>query len=103
MPMFCFQFEARPKTTHSNTNEVGGAVVNCWIQRGTLEEAGSYARDSIADEDWTILRKQEGLLVTRDTQDPERMRYFKQAEIDKEVFVFHTWPVNAPDDDASTV
>jgi hypothetical protein len=101
--MFCFQFEARPKATRPNANEVGGAMINCWIQRDTLEEAESYARGSIADEDWTILRKEEGFLVTRDTQDPEGMRYFKQAEIDKEVFIFHTWPLNAPDDGTSTV
>jgi hypothetical protein len=49
--MFCFQFEARPKATHPNANEVGGAMVNCWIERGTLEEAESYARGSIADQD----------------------------------------------------
>jgi hypothetical protein len=103
MAMFCFQFEARPKATHSHANQVGGAMVNCWIQRDTLEEAESYARGSIADEDWTILRKEEGFLVTRETQDPEGMRYFEQAEIDKEVFVFHTWPLNAPDDGTPTV
>ena len=101
--MFCFQFEARPKATHSRAHEIGGATVNCWIERGTLEEAESYARGSIADEDWTILHKEDGFLVTRDTQDPEGMRYFEQAEIDKEVFVFHTWPLNAPDDGTSTV
>jgi hypothetical protein len=28
----------------------------------------------------------------------EGMQYFEQAEIDGEVFVFHTWPVGAPDD-----
>ena len=42
-------------------------MVNCWIQRDTLEEAESYARGSIVDEDWTILRKEEAFLVTRDT------------------------------------
>jgi len=101
--MFCFQFEARPKATHPDANEVGGAMVNCWIQRDTLEQAESYARGSIADEDWNILRKEEGFVVTRETQDPKGMQYFKQAEIDKEVFVFHTWPLNAPDDGTPTV
>ena len=101
--MFCFQFEARPKATHPKAKEVGGTMVNCWIKRDALEEAESYARGSIANEDWTILRKQEGFLVTRDTQDPKDMRYFEQAEIDKEVFVFHTWPLNAPDDGTPTV
>ena len=103
MPMFCFQFEARPKKTHSKATEHGGAIINCWIQRGTIEEAESYARGSIADEDWIITHCEDGFLVTRDIQDPKGMRYFEQAETDQEVFVFHTWPLNARDDGTPTV
>jgi hypothetical protein len=58
---------------------------------------------SIADEDWTILPKKEEFLVNRETQDAEGMRYSEQVEIDKEVFVFHTWPLNAPDDSTPTI
>lgn len=38
--------------------------------------------------------------MTREGQaeHPEGLRYFEQAEIDREVFAFHTWPIGAPDD-----
>jgi hypothetical protein len=38
--------------------------------------------------------------MTREQQSeyPQGMRYFEQAEVDHEVFVFHNWPVGAPDD-----
>jgi hypothetical protein len=54
MPMFYFRFEARPKNTSLESAKVGGAMINCWIERETREEAESYARGSIADEDWLI-------------------------------------------------
>jgi hypothetical protein len=103
MPMFCFQFEARPKKTHPKASEYGGAQINCWIQRDTQDEAESYARGSISDDGWTITHREKAFLVTKETQYPKGMRYFEQAEIDHEVFVLHSWPLNARDDGTPTV
>ena len=103
MPIFYFRFQAHPKATSGKAADTGGAFINCWIQRDTAEEAESYARGAIADEDWAISRLEESFAVTRETQDPPALRYFAQAEIDGEVFVFHTWPVGAQDGGTSTV
>src|ERR1044072_7188017 len=103
MPMFCFQIEARPKDSNPERANIGGAIINCWIQPDTQEEAESYARGSISDKDWLITRLEDAFAVSKDTQDPKGMRYFEQAEIDREVFVFHTWPRNPQDDGTSTV
>ena len=102
MAIFYFRFEAHPKST-SDLAEAAGAFINCWIQRDTREDAESYARGAIADQDWRITRLEESSLVTRDTQPIQTIQYFEQAEIDGEVFVFHTWPVGAQDDGTSTV
>jgi len=99
MPIFYFQFEARPK----KPGGTGGAFINCWIDRPTREEAESHVRDAIANQDWSVTRLEEAVLVTRETQPAESRQYFDQAEIDGEVFVFHTWPVAAQDDWMSTV
>ena len=99
MPIFYFQFEARPK----KPAEAGGAFINCWIDRATREEAESHARDAIANQDWSVTRLEEAVLVTRETQSAESRQYFDQAEIDGEVFVFHTWPVEAQDHGTSPV
>jgi hypothetical protein len=40
-------------------------------------------------------------LITRETQLPDGMQYFEQAEIDGEVFVFFTSPGGASDDDTN--
>jgi hypothetical protein len=41
--------------------------------------------------------------VTRETQADEGMQYFDQAEIDREVFVFHTFPLESQDDATPTI
>jgi hypothetical protein len=99
MPMFFFQFEVRPKGTHPKRKQIGGAIVNCWILRDTQSQAEAVARGWIGDEDWRITSVEEACLMTRERQaeHPTGMQYFEQAETDREVFVFHNWPVDAPD------
>jgi hypothetical protein len=100
MPMFFFQFEVRPKQTHPKRDQYAGATVNCWVLRDTQSQAKAVARGWIGDEDWRITGVKEAMLMTRERQSeyPNGMQYFEQAEIDHEVFVFYTWPVGAPDD-----
>ena len=98
MPMFFFQFEVRPKKTHPKRHEYGGATVVCWIQRDTQRQAQAVARGWLAHEDWRITTVEEEEQITKKDQRPEGLRYFEQAEIDGEVFVFHAWPVGAPDE-----
>jgi hypothetical protein len=100
MLMFFFQFEVRPKETHPKRDEYEGAMVSCWVLRDTQSQAEAVARGWIGDEDWRITRVETATPMTRGQQaeHPDGLRYFEQAEIDGEVFVFHTWPVGAPDD-----
>ena len=99
MPTFYFCFKARPKQGSAEAKQSGGAFINCWIIRDTIEQAESQARGAIADEDWRITKVEEACEMTRETQLPEGVEYFEQAQIDQQVFVFSRWPVDAPDDD----
>src|SRR4051812_36801816 len=100
MPMFFLQFSVRPKQTHAKRGRYGGAMVSCWVLRDTQAQAEAVARGWIGDEDWRITAVEQATLMTKEqqAQNPDGMRYFEQAEIDNEVFVFHTWPLGAPDD-----
>ena len=100
--MFYFRFATQPKSAHPDYGRVAGAYVNCWILRDTQPQAESFARASITDKDWHITDMEAAFPITRETQDPQGMQYFEQAEIDREVFVFHTHSVGAQDDDAPT-
>jgi hypothetical protein len=99
MPMFFFQFEVRPKQTHPNRDRYGCAMANCWVMRETQAQAEAVARGWIGDQDWRIIHAEQATLMTKEqqAQNPDGMRYFEQAEIDREVFVFHTCPIDAPD------
>jgi hypothetical protein len=103
MSMFYLRFVAHLKDAHPKFHETGGAMVNCWILRDTLEGAESYARGCIADEEWCITGLEAAFAVTRETQADEGMQYFEQAEIDREVFVFYTFPLGAQDDGTPTI
>jgi hypothetical protein len=97
MPMFFFQFEVQPSKNDPDRNKFGGAIVNCWILRDTQNQAEAVARSWIGGQDWHITRVESASLMTKEKQleSPDGMQYFEQAEIDREVFVFHTWPVSA--------
>jgi hypothetical protein len=98
--MFFFRFEVRPTPTHSKSPEYAGAFVNCWVLRDTQDQAEDVAREWISNEGWHIISVDEATLMTREKQEesPDGVEYFEQAEIDSEVFVFHTWPIGEPDD-----
>ena len=100
--MFHFRFEVKPKPTHPKFGHYAGAMVSCWIQRDTQDQAAAVARRWIGDEDWTIIRTEHADLITRETQLPDGLPYFEQAEIDGEVFVFFTYPFGAADDNTTT-
>ncbi len=93
--MYFLQVEARPKMTHPQRHKWGGASVNCWILRDTSAQAIAVARGWLGDEDWGIVSMTEPVIMTRGEQEshPEGIQYFEQAEVDREVFVVHTWPV----------
>ncbi|MBN9693684.1 MAG: hypothetical protein J0M24_25855 [Verrucomicrobia bacterium] len=98
--MFFFQFEVQPKQTHPQRDQYAGGFVNCWILRDTLSQAEAVARSCLGDEEWRIVSVEESMLMTREKQAeyPAGIEFFEQAKIDREVFVFHTYPVGAPDD-----
>ncbi len=93
--MYYFLFEATPSLRHPETNEVGGAFVNCWIVANTLADAEIVARKTICDQNWIVDEPEEAFEVTRSFYDKESssLQYYDQAVVDKEVYVFHSFPV----------
>ena len=73
----------------------------CWIQRDTLPDAESAAREWLSKEDWAIIATEDAGVVTRETQLPDGLRYFEQAEIDGEAFVIITSPLGEAGDEDS--
>jgi len=100
MPMFHFQFEVTPQPTHPKMLEYAGAMACCWIQSDTLPDAESAAREWLTKEHWVIVATEDAGVITRETQLPDGMPYFEQAEIDGEAFVIITSPIGEAEDEA---
>jgi hypothetical protein len=101
MATYYFRFVARPKQSHPKSNVYGGAIINCWIVRESQTEAESYARGSLADEDWIVTELEDAGEITKESQAQDGMTCFEQAQTDREVFVFHRWLLGAKDYDAT--
>jgi hypothetical protein len=95
MAMFFFTFEAKPSVDHPENNAIGGAFVNCWIEASTQTDAEKNARRTIEEHKWNIEILAESYLDDRAYYDDDApgLQYYEQALMDKEVFVFHRYPV----------
>jgi hypothetical protein len=91
--MFYIQFEATPRRTPA-LEGIGGAIVNCWIDRPSMESAISAARHMIEAHGWIVGDADEAYSVDADSYAPDNpnRQYFEQALLDREVFVFHQFP-----------
>jgi hypothetical protein len=92
--MFFIQFDATPRRDARTAPRAAGGVVTCWIERPTLDEAIRVARAGIEAEGWIVGEHDEAYEVDETTYPPghDGREYFEQALIDKEVFVFDTFP-----------
>jgi hypothetical protein len=92
--MYFLRYSLAPAADHPRAEELGEAVVLCWIERASLAEADKVARKDIARQKWQVLEREAGKAVTAadyDRDDELRERY-KQALVDKEVYSYHLSP-----------
>jgi len=87
-------FDAAQDPTYKHDKTYGGASVGCWIKNQTAKSAILIAKGWIEDRGWVVLSLEEQYPVfEKDLEDNlEGKRYFEQALIDEEVFVFYTSP-----------
>jgi hypothetical protein len=92
--MFFLQFEAKPREDNPERETVGGAFVNCWIERANLDEAAAVAGRMIEEQGWNVVKaiQMEPIARALYADGQEGLQYFEQALIDKEVLVFFVYP-----------
>ena len=93
--MYLLTYHVLPSAEHPETNELGGAYVNCFIERKDLLSAEQTARQLVENERWEIDKLDNSqLLESENDVGDEKLEYYRQALIDKEVLVFHSYPIN---------
>lgn len=92
--MFFLQFDVTPSSTHPEKDRLGGGIVNCWIERSSLDEAIEVARRMIRESHFIVDEPSQTNETSRDRLNPDAIQYYEQALIDQEVIVIYTYPAN---------
>jgi hypothetical protein len=92
IPMQYLILDAAQYPTVYHREKYSGTHVGCWIKNQTKKNAYLIARGWVEERGWVVLSLEDQHPVTADnfTNNPEGRRYFEQALIDDEVFVFIT-------------
>lgn len=92
--MIYVSYECTPRKTHPDFDRVGGAIVNCWLRVLSFDEAKRLAEGNLVDQQWDIVSLNEIWRVPQGfyQDDDPGYRYYEQAKIDREVYVFHLYP-----------
>jgi len=83
--------EAAQDPTIKHENRYKSAQVGCWIKNQTEKNAFLIAKGWIEEQGWVALSLEDlhPVSVEYFKNNPEGRRYFEQALIDDEVFVFY--------------
>lgn len=96
-PTYFFQVEVSPGPGNPERANIGGAIVSCWIRIETATEASEIVTRKLSDLSW-IIKSVSGPRARTEADYDEHSEgggYFQQAQIDGEVFVFHTFAEKA--------
>jgi hypothetical protein len=88
--MFLVTYDARPSDSNPERDDLGGAIVNCWVVADSLDSAVLKTQEHLVESGWVIVDR-----VTAETaraDDHDHNAHFRQAHVDGLVAVFHTYP-----------
>jgi hypothetical protein len=93
---------AVPVAEGNHFDEFAGAQISCWVARPQVE-AVARATQLVAEQGWRVTSVEESCEVVESDYAPGDPggEYFRQAKVDGEVWVFYTWPNDAPDRDTN--
>jgi hypothetical protein len=90
--IYYIRYEGFPGLESEESETVGGAYINSWVEAESEDEAHATAVRFIEAQGWTVVSVEDGpRSVSRPVDDTKK--YFDQAETDGECYVFHQWPV----------
>jgi len=100
MPIYFFNFLAKPLPEAESYGVAASAYVNCWIEAAKQTEAESLARQYILEYGWEVESKEDSFKVSREAyeEDEERLPYFERAVSDGSCLVYHSWGVDTHDE-----
>lgn len=100
--LFYARLEITPCKSHSQSDEIAGALAECWVVATTLESALDKVYSAIRADQWIVSDAEECYLVSiKDELQQEYAPYVRQALVDGIVILFNTYPIDEMDADDS--
>lgn len=92
--MYYLCITVRTDESHPDHDSVDQAYVSCWMDRETEEQAIEDAKNFITQDPWIVEHVDSIDQVSADDfeDDPDGLKHFEQAKVDKNVLVFHVCP-----------
>ena len=93
MAIYYIQYESIPTIESQDYKDTGGAFINCWVNATSIDSAKTIAESAINENHWKILNLEESFSVNEEyyEENDESLEFYKQAVIDGEVYVYHSW------------
>ena len=101
MSIYYFMFNAKPLPENPESEDCGGAYINCWINSTNRDDAFNTAKEYCDEEGWQILNIEEEFIACREQYEdtPESLKCYDQAVEIGLSAIFNTWPPDAEDAD----
>jgi hypothetical protein len=95
--MIFIQYLIRPTPLNEAFSLIGGAYANCYINTDDRDLAERKCKAKVREYHWDIENCEK--IEEFEPDEDESDENVKQALIDDEVYVFHSWPISTDDDE----
>jgi len=89
--MYFLTYHGQP-VKKSNSENIAGAFINCYVDEDEFDIADKIARNQIKKLKWKLLSREDAYKIDENSVSESGREYYEQARIDKTVCVFHTYP-----------
>ena len=96
MMIYYLMLEAIPCHNNPESNEFGGAYINCWVKASTQKEALQRAKEYIKNENWMFIKTEDIWEAQRQSYIdlPDSLECYDEACKNGLSAIFNTWPID---------
>lgn len=96
MTIYYLMVEAVPHRSNPESQEYGGAYVNCWVKADTPYDALNKVKEYICEQNWVFCQTEDMFTVQREQYDdePDSLECYDNALQYGFDAVFYTWPTD---------
>src|SRR5687768_16537544 len=95
--MHLLSYELRPTNITGDRAGIGGAFVICWLMADSIDSGRAKAQEHLEGSGWAVIKVVDERAVVSDQVPADAVGYYRQAQMDGEVYVIHAFPPDLAD------